>query len=260
MKRLISAAAIVAAFAVASSAQAADIARPVYKAAPVIVPIYNWSGFYIGGHAGYGWAKADTTVLDNLSGAFPRNTVFSSKPDGFLGGLQAGVNWQTGAWVFGIEGEYSWTSIDDHNVFNSRTVAGFTNAQDRDLDYVATVAGRIGYAWNNSLLYFKGGWAWTSTSNFAVTRNAAGAVVTTSTADSDRDGWLIGAGWEYGFAPNWSFKVEYNYMDFGSKDGFAQFTVGASPRPRSTNLDMQVIKAGVNYRFDWGKSPVIAKY
>ncbi len=108
-------AAAATAIVMGASANAADIARPVYKA-PVIVPAFNWSGFYIGGHAGWGWQKEDAT-LATLSPALPiipLGSVFNLEKDQFLGGAQAGINWQPVGtpWVFGIEGQWSWTDSE----------------------------------------------------------------------------------------------------------------------------------------------------
>lgn len=214
-----------------TGASAADLGqRPVYKAQPAPLPvIYNWSGFYIGGHLGYGWGR--DKITDMVTGV-----TGSSDANAFLGGAQAGYNWQVGQWVFGIEGDWSWTDAKGDVAIPGAIVNTKTN-------WYSTATGRLGYAVDNWLWYVKGGGAW------ADTDTAIGGVSVGKT----RSGWTIGGGVEYGLTPNWSAKLEYNYLDFGKDD------IGA---PIGVRSDMQahLLKAGLNYRFDWGKAPVVAKY
>lgn len=205
-----------------ATASAADLPRrPVYKAPPApIAQIYDWTGFYIGGHLGGAWSSEEATLVGTGSTA-------GLDPSGFLAGGQIGVNWQNGNWVLGIEGDLSWTNAD-----GSSTLAGNTIRSDHN--WYATATGRIGYAWNNWLAYVKGGAAWMD----------ADYSLVGITASDTRTGWTVGTGLEWGVAPNWSAKVEYNYMDFGT-DRFAL--------PASTDIDTQVhaVKFGLNYRFPW---------
>jgi outer membrane immunogenic protein len=233
-------------------AAAADLgARPVGKA-PVVAPValYNWSGFYIGGHIGGVWGDKDWTDI-TFGAPFVDG---SSEVSGFLAGGQVGFNWQAGAWVFGIEGQFSWTNADGSHpcVFN----VGLTCTTE--MNWLGTVAGRIGYAFNNVLLYAKGGFAFANEDYLQVV-TATGVPLALS-EDETRTGWMVGAGLEYGFTPNWSFKVEYNYMDFGG-DTFNLVIPGAGVIFTVADIDQQlhVVKAGVNYRFNWG-APVVARY
>jgi outer membrane immunogenic protein len=218
---------------VAQSASAADLRRPVYKAPPpAVVAAYNWSGFYLGGHVGGAWSSEEARDLaTGLTGA--------TDPDGFIGGLQAGYNWQADRWVFGIEGDWSWSGAD-----GSTPLVGvpFTSNDS----WYATLTGRVGYAWDNWLWYVKGGAAW---ADKEYTYAGFG------TFSDTRVGWTIGTGVEWALGPQWSAKLEYNYLDFG-KD---TYTFGAFP----IDVDSQVhlVKAGINYRFGgWGKAPVVANY
>lgn len=130
---LLAAALFALGFSVPANAADVPVRSPIYKAAPA--PVFNWTGFYVGGHIGYGWAE------DNAG-----NTA-----DGFLGGLQIGYNWQFSPnFVFGIEGDFAWTDV--------------TSAANVTLDYVATVRARLGYAADRVLLYATGGFAWTELS------------------------------------------------------------------------------------------------
>jgi len=237
MRRFTLALAAVATIALgATAASAADLGqRPVYKAQPpMVVAAYNWSGFYIGGHLGYGWSKTD--VHDHLTGLSG-----SADPSGFLGGGQIGFNWQTGAFVFGIEGDGSWTNADGSRTFSNGAVVTMEH------NWYATLTGRVGYAVDNWLWYVKGGGAW-SDADYTVVGPAGG----TGSRSGTRSGWTVGTGLEWALAPNWSAKIEYNYLDFGNEG------IGA------TNFDVDtrvhLVKLGLNYRFDWGKAPVVARY
>ena len=168
------------------------------KAAPpaFVHAYYNWTGWYIGGHVGYGWADLSNPILGGAG--------FS--PSGMTYGLQGGFNYQMGSWVFGIEGEYSWADLKD-----TQGVVGVALRRSQDRPASTTSAGRIGYAFDRTMIYGKFGYAWTQEEyNFT-------ALGGTATGGVDRNGWVIGAGIEYAFAGNWTAKLEYNYFDMGSK-------------------------------------------
>ena len=145
------------------TASAADIRRyppqQQYKAPPAYAP-YNWSGLYIGGHLGYAWSDEDAIFTGTgLSGALD--------PSGFLAGGQIGVNWQVGSWVFGVEGDMSWTGAD-----GATSIAGATVTTDHN--WYATLAGRLGFAWDRWLIYGKGGAAWMD-ADYATAAGTAGS-------------------------------------------------------------------------------------
>ena len=219
---------------VSTSAMAADIARPVYKAPPAgALPVaYDWTGFYIGGHVGYGWAKKD---WQDGFGLFN----LSTDANGFLGGGQVGFNYQIGQFVLGAEGDFSWTGIN-----GGSTLTGVVPAPGRsfntDVNWISTLTGRVGLAFDRWLVYGKGGVAWAEDKFSTDLYTFPGAVEVTDT----RIGWTAGAGVEYAFAPAWSAKLEYNYMDFGNKA--VSFAPGAS-----TDIDQQIhtVKLGINYKF-----------
>ncbi len=218
-------------------ALAADLgARPVYTKAPVYsAPIYNWTGFYIGGHVG---------------GAFAGDNSLSGNDGRFLGGVQGGFDYQFAqSWVLGIEAQYSWLSSNN----NGRLFPGGVLVTSNN-DQLGSVTGRLGYTWGPALLYAKGGYAWKDGNNLNVVTN--GAQVGFSTNGNHRDGYTVGGGLEYMFAPSWSAKIEYQYYNFGS----TTFTAGP-PVIVGTSFrdDEHTVKAGLNYRFNWG-GPVVAKY
>jgi outer membrane immunogenic protein len=223
-------------------ALAADLgARAPYTKAPVYAaPIYNWTGFYIGGHVG---------------GAFSSNSNFNGLTTGnngnngrFLGGVQGGADWQFAPnWVVGAEAQYSWLSGNVGAVLPG----GFAyNNNQRGL---GSVTGRFGYTWGPGLLYVKGGYAF-SDNNESVT--FGGVPIAFAINGDHRNGYTVGAGLEYMFAQNWSAKVEYQYYNFGS----ANFIAPAALVPLGNfTTDDHTVKAGINYRFNWG-GPVVAKY
>jgi outer membrane immunogenic protein len=211
-------------------ASAADLRVKAPPPAPPVVTVYNWTGFYIGGHVGGAWVDHD--VFDPLIGL-----GVSIDKSGFLGGGQVGFNYQPlgSNWVFGVEGDIAWVDIDNNHICPA---VGFNCNHNHN--WLATVTGRLGYAWDTVFLYAKGGAAFV---NHEFTGpNAFGILVSES---NTRTGWTVGAGLEWGFAPNWSAKVEYNFMDF-SNDTLVFH-----------NLETQinVVKVGVNYRFGWGVAP-----
>ena len=203
---------------------AADLGRPVYKApVSVAAPYMMWNGFYIGGNVGYGWGKS------SASSGFGRVDT-----DGFVGGGQIGYNWQFAPnWVFGIEADVQGADIQGGNALYSSST-----------DVYGTARGRIGYAFNNVLLYGTGGFAWG--------RNEVLDVVGAQRLSRTHTGYTFGGGMEYAFAPNWSAKVEYLYVDLGRET--YDFALG----PVSQRSDFHTVKFGVNYRF--GGAPIVASY
>jgi outer membrane immunogenic protein len=141
-----------------------------------------------------------------------------------------------------------WANIKGSNLSPSRVA---TNMQSK-IDTLSTITGRVGVApWQSTLFYVKGGGAY-ATRTIDLVSTATGLV--TQTGDSDRWGWVVGVGAEYMFAPNWSAKVEYNYMDFGNKSLTIAGTGGTTIE--SLRQEVQVVKAGINYRFaGWPTAP-----
>jgi len=237
MKRVLLGAA--AGLVFAAPAFAADIPARTYTKAPVYTApqvVYNWTGFYIGGHVG---------------GAFPGSSSLDTSNARFLGGVQGGYDYQFSSnWVIGAEAQYSWLTGNGGNgvVFPGNTIATATT------DQLGSVTGRLGYAFGPALLYTKGGYAWRDNNNIGV---AVGGVPAGFSVDANhRDGYTVGAGLEYMFAPNWSVKGEYQYYNFGN----TTFLTGPAPIVGTRfREDEQTVKLGVNYRFGWG-GPVGGRY
>lgn len=229
----------VALVALGAPAFAADMAPRTYTKAPAYVaaPIYNWTGFYFGG---------------NIGGAFGGNNGFAgvnnNNNDGkFMGGLQGGYNYQFAqTWVFGVEGQYDWLSNSSNNVVFNGLPAYVYNS---NLKGLGSVTGRLGYTWGPSLLYVKGGYAFSD-------RNRSVTGPTVVGVNGNTDGYTVGAGLEYMFTQNWSGNIEYQYYNFG-KTTFANAPLAAFG---SATSDQHTVKAGLNYHFNFGGAPLLAKY
>ena len=220
--------------AFASVASAADLPRPAYKA-PIFspAPVYSWTGFYVGIHGGYGW--------NEFSSADPVAGDLTAEISGWLGGVQLGYNYQIGAFVLGVEGEYSWSGIKQDTPDPLGLGGGNSSFKN---DYFATAAARFGYAWDRTLVYGKVGAAWTR-DKFDITDGVGGF----GNGTFDRTGFLLGAGVEYAFWNNFSAKIEYNYLHFGSITEMLTTGGGLTATVPSVKLDSHLLKVGLNYRF-----------
>lgn len=221
-------------------ASAADLPRRSQVApAPIVVPAYNWSGFYIGGHIGGAWSQSDWTFFNGIV-----SEPFAQDASGWIGGGQAGFLWQWGNAVFGIEGTYSATDLD------ATTTA--TLAPDRSrrskIDDLWTVTGRLGYAWDRSLSYVKGGYA-NGRVSYDTFVTSSGLPTTTSKAREG--GWTLGAGWEYAFWQNVSLALEYDYVRLNIGDRNQTVFPGfVSPETvTSARADIHAITGRLNFKF-----------
>ena len=222
---------LLAALGVGAS-HAADL--PMVTKAPAKVVESTWTGLYIGAYGGYGWAN--TGFFDTVNVVDDGSHVAR----GGMAGGTLGVNYQTGVWVLGIEADGGWADIKGGNVAPS---APFVTGHAK-IDALATITGRAGFASGRTLFYVKGGGAWASRT-VEPFLTATGA--TLATGKDDRWGWVVGAGVEHMFAPNWSAKVEYNFIDLGNHN-----VVVAGPNSNSIEAlrqEVQTVKAGINYRF-----------
>jgi len=256
-------------FAIAVGATGASAADMAVKARPIAVdPVYNWTGWYIGGNVGYAWGKSDTTtVVDPTSSWAVEQVPFRNEfmalgsqnysPRGVVGGLQAGYNYQSGAWVFGLEADISAANISRTNLssgLNNAITRNFTETTKSD--WFATVRPRFGYAANTTLLYVTGGLAvgnvsgeWQVLSSNTYNKTGSGS--------DTKVGWTVGAGVEQAFAPHWTVKLEYLYTDLGSINYTSTYLPGSSFAPPGNNyverisqdLTFHTVRVGVNYKF-----------
>ncbi len=200
-----------------TSSLAADLPRSAPEV-PVLVRAYSWTGFYLGINGGYGWGSSNWNALNS-----------STRPSGGLAGGTIGYNWQTGAGVFGLEGDIDWADLKG----NFTNVACPTGCQT-SIGWLATVRGRLGYAIDRVMPYATGGLA---VGDVKAAQLGVGSITGTQT------GWTVGAGVEAAIAPNWTAKVEYLYVDLGHINCRTCTAVTA------VNFNANVVRAGLNWRF-----------
>jgi len=241
MKRLCAMTAVVLGLGMTSAAAADLAARPVYTKAPPVAPIYDWSGFYIGGHIGYGWADPNIMLPGGAS------IINHPQPNGFLGGGQVGMNWQRGPWVFGVEADASWGDLDETRIC-TQIPTGLTLSCRGAPKYFGTLDGRLGYAIDRTLLYVKGGAAWSHEDFTQIGITVPTCIGTPCTGSAVQWGWNVGAGIEYGLTSNWSAKLQYDFLDFDHAD-MVTVTNGVSANVFQITKTIQTIQLGVNYRF-----------
>jgi outer membrane immunogenic protein len=235
---------------IAAPAMAADLARPVYKAAPPPpVYLYSWTGCYVGGFGGGLWVRKDYSLTGILGFAVPVTDLGSHDASGGIGGIQAGCNYQfAGGWVVGIQGDYGWTNANGSHADPFNLGTSLTS----NTKSLASVTGRVGYAWDRFLGYVKGGGAWEKDDYSWIFPG-----LVTLGASETRSGWTVGIGAEYAFLDWLTGFAEYDYYDFGTKNlnfALAPITVA--------NVDIKerksVFKVGLNFKF--GGSPVVGRY
>jgi outer membrane immunogenic protein len=249
--KLIGLLAVVVGAGVAPIASAADL--PV-KAAPAAVVAYNWAGFYIGGHIGFAWGDNRMTDIDGFSSVVGNVTQYSS--DGIIGGGQIGANWQTGWFVFGVEGDISATGAAGST--NRVDPVAFDETAHTRYSWVATIRGRLGVAFDRTLIYASGGVAFASIRNeLSDTDGAVFDPDDSFSSRSTRTGWVAGGGIEYAFAGNWTARVEGLYMDFGDRTYVVDIGGGTNSR-FNVNNTLAVVRFGLNYKF--GGPAVVARY
>jgi len=273
---------------------------PVYKAPPLAAPPV-WTGFYLGGHLGAGWAGGGGLTF-SASGLGDINPIAlgGSRGVGFVGGGQAGyVRQFTPNWVLGIEGDISGTDIGSssaapitgsvpapaagpaplapipaaggkkHGKYGydedcdppaaapapaaaapaapttMALPAGSRLSMSRDLNWLASMRGRLGYTWNQTLFYATGGIAW---GNFGYTANAAFGPSASASFNDTKTGWVIGGGAEWAFSPSWSLRAEYLHYEFAGTSRTVP-TAGGTVSFGWQDTSVDVVRTGVTYRF-----------
>lgn len=234
---------------VASGASgAADLPTRMSMKAPAMIPLYNWTGCYVGANAGGGSDRETfTNVNPNRS---PNFDLGSEHATGAVGGGQIGCDYQAGNWVVGAQGMFDAADFGGSN----RVVPGpgdrqFPNVFDLSsrVSWLTTATARIGYAVQPQLLvYARGGAAWMrSNLDYAITGMG---ITNTYTGAETRTGWTAGAGLEYLVAANWSVFAEYSHMDFGASTLNTTFILDPSPEPIRIGHRIDTVMLGLNYR------------
>ncbi len=248
MKQLLVIGAVLAGL-LGSPSLAADM--PVKASAHKVAaaPLFNWTGCYIGANVGGGWARKHIVDQEPSLLGVDRDRHNSS---GFVGGAQIGCDYQAGNLVFGIQGMFDGADISGSSLDLVNPLMTWTSRNE----WFATATGRIGYTVQPALLiYAKGGGAWVRDHNLL--RFAAG---TQSTPDKTMNGWTVGGGLEYMFAPNWSVFAEYNYvwLNTNERSTFTRSTDLAT-FPYDVHNNLQTVLVGINYRFG-GIGSISARY
>jgi outer membrane immunogenic protein len=263
-------------------ASAADMAARPYTKAPVMAvdPGYNWSGFYVGLNGGGAWGREDNTFVGNgvftAPGAFPLTSAFitanqqDSRQGRFTGGVQAGYNWQMANWLIGVEGDINYIERKNYGFASVGVVPGTATtvvSTSSTPEWFATLRGRAGFLVAPTfLLYGTGGVAFTENrgnQNIVVTTVGTPGFFTNNNNSDTRIGWTAGAGGEWGFAPNWSAKVEYLHVQFERQSDNVLFTgpnavgLAGAAATISRRQELDIVRAGINYRFG---GPVLARY
>jgi outer membrane immunogenic protein len=207
----------------ATSATAADLGSPSRRGSikdgpppPIEYRAFNWTGFYVGAQIGYafGDTKSDFGGLAN-----------DYSTEGVVGGGHVGYNWQVQNIVFGIE-----TDIEASDINGSGNSSGF--AHDTQVDWIGSLRGRLGVAYDRTLFYATAGWAYGD-----VSINSA------AVSYSDiRSGYTVGGGIEHAFSPNMTMRIEYRYTDLGEASASNVFT-------DTSNVDFHAVRAGVSFKF-----------
>lgn len=211
--------------ALASSAMAADLPAQMPYKAPAYVPVFNWTGFYAGLNIGGAWGDASV------------NGTSGGQMSGIIGGGQVGYNWQiNNNFLLGVEADFQGSGQKrDTNL----TVTGLgATTITQEVPWFGTARARAGLTFDRHLVYVTGGAAWLS---YKLSATAGGV---TASTDTSKVGWTVGAGWEWMFAPQWSAKVEYLYLDTGT----TTITLAGVAIPGARLRD-NVVRVGVNYHF-----------
>jgi outer membrane immunogenic protein len=230
----------VALLGLATGALAADLPSRRAAPAPIIaaVPVFTWTGFYVGAQIGYGWNANDNDIV-LPTGFVVQSGDFGDSGDGFLAGVHAGYNYQIGSFVVGLEGDIEGVFGDDDDdlvivgpggvVFTNYGFAG--NA----LDWQGSIRARAGFAFDRALIYATGGFA------FAGVSDGFGLV---GDNDDTLTGWTLGAGIEYAFTNNLTTRLEYRYTNYDGGDNFFNNVALGS-----NDIEFHTIRAGLSYKF-----------
>lgn len=233
-----------------STALAADLPAPMsMPAMPAPAPAaYDWTGFYLGLHGGYAWGESDVELSEEVGGEIGDTSI---DLDGWLAGVQGGFNYQMGSFVLGIEADASWSDIDGSSSEDGDIGGPVTYNSDLELEWLASVRLRGGFAIDRALIYGTGGIAFAQMNyDYDITD---GVDTFTGSFDENMTGWTLGGGVEYAATQNFTVKLEYLYTDLGDFDD-STTVVGDALVPDGTysvdgDVTFHTVKLGVNYKF-----------
>ncbi len=244
MKKALVAASVAAIVGVAGAANAADLYHSAggYKDAPVVIAP-TWTGFYIGASIGGAWADIKTDDPYGYFNYYSHNYGWTDSVSGFLGGGQVGYNWQSGAFVFGVELDLDGISLSNDN-HPWLTSMYWRNNNDNGV-FLFDATARLGYAVGPALLYIKGGYAYID-ANVNLNYYGSSSSYYDNNSSNGLSGWTIGGGVEYMVSPSWSLKAEYLYYDFG-KETQSLYCSSDKYDPIGHDVTINTFKVGLNY-------------
>jgi outer membrane immunogenic protein len=225
------------------SAHIASAADLYVKAPPL--PVFSWTGFYVGGNfgAGFGTTTATDILATNGLPWVVNGGQWHNKSVGFTAGGQAGYNWQVGSLVLGVEGDIGYLGLVGSGQYPFLT----TTTVDTHGGLFSTARGRLGYAFDHLLVYGTGGWFGADVGS---TVNQSTGVIIHTSSTGFQSGWTAGGGLEWAFAPNWSFKGEYLHYDVGTTQIGGTFSGGgAAIQFFNIKNTGDMVRTGINYRF-----------
>jgi len=248
-------------------ASAADLpARMPVKAAPIMEPAFSWTGFYLGANLGGKWGRFDETLSATALAGAPAIGFTSDSQSSIVGGGQLGYMWQTGQFVFGVEGDIDGTGLRRSATAVAPVVAPFVAGDSLTVrnDWQASARGRLGLTWDRTLLYVTGGGSWANLRANAAFVPAGAVPGTALSIDRTLFGWTVGGGVDFGLTQNWSLGAEYRFTRYDtSREAFGPLTTTAAgattPINLSTALDTHEVTARLNYHFSV-PAPVTARY
>ena len=224
------------------SAMAADLSRPapapVYSKAPMMAPAFSWTGFYLGGDGGYGYATSSGT-LANATGFFP--VPYSFNVNGPIAGGFVGGNYQIGTFVVGAEADWQWANLTGNSGAIAAVGGPFTIAST--VKSYGSARGRAGFAVDHWLFFGTAGWAW---GTWSTSYAAAGLAPFITNSASSNKGWTAGAGIEYAFTNNLLGRVEYRYTNLGT---VAFTNVPSNSSDLGNKMVINDIRAGLAFKF-----------
>lgn len=208
----------------------------------------DWTGFYVGLHAGGAFGDTDWANVSNGSGGeidFVAPQTISQSVDGVLGGAQLGYTFQMTNWLFGVEVTGAGLDYDETEL---NLNAPDTETVSSEIEWLVTAAARLGWAFGDSALYLKGGYAGANLNTSHV--DLPGGDANAYTTDETHNGWMAGAGLEHEIGEHTSVALEYNYIDLGNQDHTGILTGGGTTVVNDMDVQMHTVTARLNYHFN----------
>lgn len=240
--------------ALTATASAADLPSRYAAPAPVMAaaPIFTWTGFYVGAQVGYAWGEDETALFFGGAPVDLGGFATDSEPDGFVGGVHVGYNYQMGSVVVGIEGDLEGAGIDGELSATDAALPGYAASVSSEINFQGSIRARVGVALDRALVYATGGLAFANIENTYAATLPAGNVfglpagTYSESFDDTQWGWTIGAGVEYAITNNLTARVEYRYTRFDSYDNSTALIAGGAAEQEP---EFHTVRAGVSYKF-----------